>query len=175
MDVWEALTVIEPPLAGFAARECTAEDLTALRVSAENFAHTDADSVHAVHRVAEFFRRLGSASHNPVLSLVQEPLLQLLETSLRQMIDQVPQARTRIATAHKHLVSAVGRGNAADAENWMSKHIRDFRRGFELAGISLTTPIAPSVRLPNTQTQTTSRVRTLDRRPSLSRRKSSTQ
>ena len=49
----------------------------------------------------------GSATHNPVLGLAQEPLLQLLEPSLRVMIDKVPQARSRIATAHRRLLDAL--------------------------------------------------------------------
>ncbi len=61
----------------------------------------------------KFFRCLGRATHNPVLGLAQEPLLQLLEPSLRVMIDKVPQARSRIATAQRRLVEAL---EARDAD-----------------------------------------------------------
>ena len=60
-----------------------------------------------MHRTAQMFRCLGQATHNPVLGLAQEPLLQLLEPSLRVMIDKVPQARSRILTAQRHLVEAL--------------------------------------------------------------------
>ena len=83
------------------------------------------------------FRCVGQATHNPVLRLAQEPLLQLLEPSLRVMIDKVPQARSRIVTAHRHLLEALRARDEATAETWMARHIRDFKRGYELAGIDL--------------------------------------
>ena len=66
------------------------------------------------------------------------PLLQLLEPSLRVMIDKVPQARSRILTAQRHLVAALQAQDESAAETWMARHIRDFKRGYELAGIDLT-------------------------------------
>jgi DNA-binding FadR family transcriptional regulator len=83
------------------------------------------------------FRCIGRATHNPVLALAQEPLLQLLEPSLRVMIDKVPQARSRIATAQRRLLEALGARDAAGAHDWMARHIRDFRKGYEIAGIDL--------------------------------------
>ena len=57
--------------------------------------------------------------------------------SLGAMIDQVPQARARIADAQKRIVTTIRDRDPAQAEEWMAKHIRDFRRGFEIAGIDL--------------------------------------
>jgi GntR family transcriptional regulator, transcriptional repressor for pyruvate dehydrogenase complex len=90
-----------------------------------------------VHHDAEFFRRLGEATHNPVLGLAQEPLLQLLEPSLRVMIDKVAQAPARIATAQGRLLEAFAARDEDSACTWMTRHIRDFRKGYELAGIDL--------------------------------------
>ena len=36
---------------------------------------------------------------------------------------------------------AVERGDAAAAREWCGKHVRDYRRGFEVAGIDLALPI----------------------------------
>jgi DNA-binding GntR family transcriptional regulator len=41
-------------------------------------------------------------------------------------------------------LAAIEAGDAAAARNWCEKHIRDYRRGFEVAGIDLALPI-PSV------------------------------
>src|SRR5579862_7415052 len=136
-DVWEALTILEPPLAQAAARARSAEDLRGLEAAAAAFAASQADADLAVQRAAEVFRSIGRAAHNPVLALAQEPLLQLLEPSLRVMIDKVPQARSRIATAHRHLREALAARDTDDAHAWMARHIRDFRRGYEIAGIDL--------------------------------------
>ena len=142
-DVWEALTVLEPPIAEAAARRRTHADLERTAAAAARFAALAASTAHAVHEAAEFLRSLGAATHNQVLVLAQEPLLQLLEPSLGAMIDRVPQARTRIMTAQRRLIEALDACDAEQAQRWMARHIRDFRRGYELAGIPLGTPCEP--------------------------------
>jgi DNA-binding FadR family transcriptional regulator len=136
MHVWEGLRVLEPPIAEAAARRRSSEDLRSLEESAARLTAA-ANSAAAVHAAAEFFRNMATAAHNPVLSLAQAPLLQLLEPSLGMMIDRVPQARSRIATAHRKLADAVRARDVSNAGVWMSRHVRDFRRGYEIAGISL--------------------------------------
>jgi DNA-binding FadR family transcriptional regulator len=136
-DVWEALTILEPPLAAAAARARTAEDLECLTAAADAFAAVRDDTAETVRRTAAVFRCLGRATGNPVLGLAQEPLLQLLEPSLGVMIDKVPQARARIATAHRRLLEALEGRDADGAHEWMARHIRDFRKGYEIAGIDL--------------------------------------
>jgi GntR family transcriptional regulator, transcriptional repressor for pyruvate dehydrogenase complex len=136
-NVWEALTILEPPIARAAARARSAQDLACVEAAAQAFAAAREDTEQAVQRTAEVFRCLGRATHNPVLGLAQEPLLQLLEPSLRVMIDKLPQARARIATAHRRLLEALEARDEDGAESWMARHIRDFRKGYEVAGIDL--------------------------------------
>jgi GntR family transcriptional repressor for pyruvate dehydrogenase complex len=134
--LWEALTLLEPPLAQAAARAHSAADLEALTSAIGAFGAA-ADTAETVECTAEVFRCIARATHNPVLGLAQEPLLQLLEPSLRIMIDKVPQARTRIATAHRRLREALEARDESAAHDWMARHIRDFRKGYEIAGIEL--------------------------------------
>lgn len=142
--VWESLTFLEPPIAQAAAQRRQSADIEALAAAAERFEAAAADSGDAVLQVAEFFRRLAAATHNPALRLAQEPLLQLLAPSLRAVIDAVPQARARIVTAQGRVLDAVADGNAELAANWMAKHVRDFRKGYEVAGIAFDSPVAGS-------------------------------
>ena len=137
LEVWEALTLLEPPIAEVAARARTAEDLSQVAAAAAQFAADNVQTGTAVHRAAEFFRTVGRATHNQVLALAQEPLIQLLEPSLGVMIDKVPQARSRIMTAQRRISEALEERDTDGARTWMARHIRDFRRGFELAGIDL--------------------------------------
>ena len=95
-----------------------------------------------VEQAADFFHAVGEATHNRVFMVAHEPLVQLLVPTLAAMIDKVPQARGRIADAQKRLVAAIRAGNATQAEEWMAKHIRDFRRGFEIARIALERRVA---------------------------------
>ena len=141
-EVWEALTQLEPPMAEIAARNRTQIDLDSLGAACQRFARENTQTGQAVHHAAEFFRCLGRATHNQVLGLAQEPLLDLLEPSLRVMIDKVPQARSRIATAQRRILEAIVKRDPEAARGWMARHIRDFRKGYDLAGIALDCRIA---------------------------------
>jgi DNA-binding FadR family transcriptional regulator len=137
LEVWEAMMIVEPQTAAIAARKRDPEQLEELVTLSQRFEAVSADSVQAVAAVVDFFRALARCSHNRVLVLEQAPLTRLLVPTLARMIDQVPQARARIAAAQRHLIDAIRNRNADDARTWMEKHIRDFKRGYELAGISL--------------------------------------
>jgi DNA-binding FadR family transcriptional regulator len=135
-DVWEALMAFEPPIAAAAARNRKQADLQRLDDLATR-AEGGLTTGDAVEQTADFFRTIGEATHNGVFMLAHEPLVQLLVPSLGVMIDKVPQARARIGDAQKRIVAAIRARDPAQAGEWMAKHIRDFRRGFEIAGIAL--------------------------------------
>jgi GntR family transcriptional regulator, transcriptional repressor for pyruvate dehydrogenase complex len=135
-DVWEAMTALEPPIAAAAARERSAADLTRLETLVARL-DDELDTEAAVEQAAEFFRAVGEATRNRVFMLAHEPLVELLVPSLAAMINKVPQAQRRIAEAQKKLLNAIRDRGATQASDWMAKHIRDFRRGFEIAGIEL--------------------------------------
>jgi DNA-binding FadR family transcriptional regulator len=135
LDVWEGLTIVEPPIAAAAAHRRSAEDLGAI---AQIVGRAMQPQAHAAARqAADFFRRVGQASGNPVLMISHEPLLQLLEPSLQAMIDQVPQARARIANAQKKILDALQARDVESARTWAAKHIRDYRRGFDVAAVDV--------------------------------------
>jgi DNA-binding FadR family transcriptional regulator len=135
-DVWEALTAFEPAICAAAARSRNARDLARLEQIVARL-DEDMDTTEAVTQTGEFFRAVGEATQNGVFMLAHEPLVELLIPSLGAMIDKVPQARRRIAEAQRKLAAAIRDRNASQALEWMVKHIRDFRRGFEIAGIEL--------------------------------------
>lgn len=134
-DVWEALTALEPPIAAAAARERSDEDLARLEAIVARLDGPDTPA--AVQQAAEFFRAVGEASGNGAFILAHEPLVQLLVPSLGAMIDKVSQARARIGAAQRRILAAVRERDANQSRDWMAKHIRDFRRGFDIAGIAL--------------------------------------
>jgi DNA-binding FadR family transcriptional regulator len=134
-DVWEGLTILEPPIAVAAAKRRTTADLAAIGAVVARANAPDRSA--AALQASEFFLALGEATQNRVLMLSHEPLVQLLAPSLGTMIDGVPQARTRIATAQRKILEALKAGDAEAARSWAEKHIRDYRRGYELAGIDL--------------------------------------
>ena len=137
LHVWESMSMFEPSIAQTAAQHRTESDLISLEAIKASFLGCKDDTPRSVRHVAEFFSAIAAATRNPVLVLSQHPLIQLLEPSLGAMIDEVAQARSRIATAQRRVVEAIRARNAAEARLWMTKHIRDFRRGYEVAGIDL--------------------------------------
>jgi len=139
IELWEAMLAIAPRTAALAAGHGGETDLSQLE--ARSAAIEAATGAEAVTSVVEFFGALARASRNRVLVLAMQPVTRLLAPSLRRMIDRVPQARSRIAVAQRCLVEAVRNCDAAEAEAWMTRHVQDFRRGYELAGIALDTRV----------------------------------
>ena len=141
VDVWEALQAVQPGIAAAAAERRSPASLAKLEDAARRFAAREGGREVAVADVAGFFDALSDAALNPVFNLLNEPLLRLLKPSLAVIIDRVPQARSRIEAAQKEIVAAVKSRDAKAADEWMTRHIRDFRRGYEVAGIALSTEV----------------------------------
>jgi DNA-binding FadR family transcriptional regulator len=146
VDVWEALQAVQPGIAAAAAERRSKPALAKLSACARRFASRDGERDAAVGDVADFFDALAEAGANPVFSLLNEPLLRLLKPSLAVIIDRVPQARRRIEAAQEAIVAAVGARDAKSAAEWMTRHVRDFRRGYEVAGIDLSTEVGEEPR-----------------------------
>jgi len=136
-QVWEALMVLEPPAAVAAAVRRSDTDLARIDLAAQRFRRENTDSERAMVAVADYFSAIAVAAQNPVLALAQAPALQVLTSSLALLIDRIPQARQRVMTAQDRIRDAIAARDANDARLWMERHIRDFRRGFLIAGIDL--------------------------------------
>jgi DNA-binding FadR family transcriptional regulator len=139
-DVGEALLILEPPIAELAARSRTSADLAAMAVASHDFmnSRTLDESLAAV---TAFFDAVEAATGNRALLLAQRPLMALLQHSLRLVMHRAPQARTRIAQAQRRIHEAIDHRDGAAAREWMTRHVRDLRRGFEVAGIQLSTRV----------------------------------
>ena len=140
-EVWSMLEVLEPPAAQAAAEARTPAALGRIESAVRRYREDHASAQAAVEGVAEFFRAIAAASGNRVLPLMQEPLLRLLAAALAVMIDAAPPARARIGAAQQRILEAIAAADGATAKDWMAKHVRDFRRGFELCGIDLDTAV----------------------------------
>jgi DNA-binding FadR family transcriptional regulator len=130
------MMVIEPEVAALAATRRTLADIDVLVALSRAFSASPVTDPHAVNLVREFFEALGICARNQVLVLAKQSLAQVLAPSLAQMIDRVPQARSRIAEAQRKIIAALQNKDAEEARKWMAKHVRDFKRGYEVAGIS---------------------------------------
>jgi GntR family transcriptional regulator, transcriptional repressor for pyruvate dehydrogenase complex len=133
VELWEAMMAIEPAAAEYAAARRTAAQLQALVRTSARFAHAVGDTGEAVSAVVDFFTTVAAASGNQVLALSQAPVNLLLEPSLSEIIDRLPQASERILEAQRRITAAIKAKHSEMARTWMEKHIRDFKRGYELA------------------------------------------
>jgi len=117
-DVWEALTILEPPIARAAARERSAQDLECIVAAAAAFIRRPRRYRAAVQRSAQVFRCLGRRLTIRCWDWHRSRCLQLLEPSLRVMIDKVPRrarASPRLTGAcSRHRGSRRGRGAGLD-------------------------------------------------------------
>lgn len=138
IELWEGMLAVAPRTAALAAAHATHDAVAALEASIRTVESARSPDA-AVTGVVEFFGVLAEASGNRVLMLAMQPVTRLLSPSLRRMIDRVPQGRSRILVAQRCIVEAVRKGDATEAESWMTRHVQDFRRGYELAGIALDT------------------------------------
>ncbi len=132
MELWEAMMAIEPVAAQYAAARRTVPQLQAVTRAAACFTRDAADTAAAVSAVVDFFTAVAAASGNQVLALSQAPLNVLLVSELTRIIDRIPQARDRIQEAQRKIASAIKLQRSEQARTWMEKHIRDFKRGYEI-------------------------------------------
>ncbi len=137
LDLWETMMALEPAAAELAAARRTDADLAALEQASEKFSRNPMDTAACVEAVVEFFAAVATASGNPVLAMSQAPLNELLAPMLTPVIDDLAQSRSRIIAAQAAITTAIKKRRRDEARTWMEKHIRDFKRGYELAGIPL--------------------------------------
>lgn len=81
-------------------------------------------------------------SQNRVLILAREPIALLLYQGFTQVAPKVPQAIRRQIEAHSHLLAAISNRDPEHARLWARRHVEDFWRGIQIAGLEDETPMA---------------------------------
>ncbi len=136
-ELWEATMAVEPASVQIAAGRASPEELDAI---ADNVAATRLavdDPVRLAELDTEFHTLVTRASGNRVLMLAREPLGMLILPSTELIFRQLPQAHGRLVKAHGEILDGLRRGDATHAREWMLRHVMDFRRGFEQAGVDM--------------------------------------
>lgn len=140
-ELWEVQMEIEPFCADLAASRITDdladEIMDSLRRLEKNIDDDDAVISHDI----EFHRIVARAARNTALELSVDPIGVLLFSATLDLYQKVPPARHRLQQAHKAIAEAICARDRETAREWMAKHIRDFRRGYLVAGLSLDAPI----------------------------------
>lgn len=148
-ELWHVALSLEPTAAALAAGEAAAghagEAMSALE---RNVARTGdlvaagtAPSRDLVALDIEFHALVALAARNRALMLAREPVGLLFYPAIGVLLARLPQAGRRLVQAHRAVLEALRTGDAAGAERWMRKHIVDFRRGYEVARLSMDHPV----------------------------------
>lgn len=140
-ELWEVMLSLEPSAAALAARNATDAQIAALdETLAAASVRLDHRRTVLEHDVA-FHDLIVEASGNRVLRLARMPLGSLFFPAFERIFERLNAGR-RMMTAHRAVVDAIAARDAETAEEWMRKHIVDFRRGCELAKIDMTDKVA---------------------------------
>lgn len=135
-ELWEVQTAFEPLAASLAATNITPDLLQQLRANLDTTADRLDDATALAALDVEFHDLVAEASDNHALLLAREPLGALLFPAYGTVIRRIGPGR-RLFEAHSRIFQALEAGDAATAQDWMTKHIVDFKRGCELAGLDL--------------------------------------
>ncbi|MEX2520905.1 MAG: FCD domain-containing protein [Paracoccaceae bacterium] len=147
--LWKLLLALEPAAAAAAAAVVAPAEIEALE---DNVAQTAA-AVEAFESVTaldlEFHAMIAEATRNAAWRLAREPAAMLLFPANERMLPLLKQSGARLLTAHRRILAALKAGDAQGAEDWMRRHINDFRRGYVLAGFDPDEPVRVSVPAPS--------------------------
>jgi GntR family transcriptional regulator, transcriptional repressor for pyruvate dehydrogenase complex len=143
-ELWQVAIALDPLATRLAAPVASAADIEELEANLAAHAallkHAD-DQPMPFKRLAAldvaFHATVARISANRALILAREPLSLLYSPSMEHLQRTLPQASKRNIDAHRRIVAALRVKDAAQAEEWMRKHLVDFRRGFELSGLAM--------------------------------------
>jgi len=141
-ELWEVARVLEPACAALAARHRTDEQAAALTGIIARTRDAIRTASWSTRLDTEFHAVVAEGTGNRAFLLSREPVGLLLYPAFETLHPLLPQALGRMLEAHDRIATAIAAGDAAEAELWMRKHIVDFRRGWEMAHLSMDAPVS---------------------------------
>jgi DNA-binding FadR family transcriptional regulator len=141
LELWEVAMPIEVCAIELAMARGAVQDLaTQLRANVEAMEEALGEGHSIIGLDVEFHQLIAEAAQNRVLLLSREPVSMLFYPSLGVLFSD-PKTEVvgpaRLLRAHKEITKAVEENDKLLATTWMRRHLADFRRGYEFAGLSL--------------------------------------
>lgn len=140
-ELWEGMLCLEPALARAAAERITGSEIAALSDNVERTRRAVADRESLADLDLEFHDLIVRASRSRALQLCREPISKLFYPAFLQVFTRL-NAGERLIFAHERILEGLAAHDPARARTWMDKHIVDFRRGYELANLDISKPVA---------------------------------
>lgn len=145
-ELWEFEMALDPGIAALAAAYCSddhpeaAEMMSRLRRNLRDTEEALSNPEALVQADVEFHALLAEATGNRAIQLARVPTTSIQFPGYSRVLGLIGTGK-RLLDAHTRIVNAVADGDAAEAAEWMAKHIRDFRSGCELAGLDFDAPV----------------------------------
>lgn len=141
MDVWQVASALEPLCASLAAQHITEDELDRLVEQVRRTEAIVAAGQSPVDTDIEFLNRVAAASHNQALLLARGPITLLMRAGYAAIQPALPQSGARLLAAHHQMLAALRARDAAAAEAVCRRHMADYKRGCEAAGMDMALPI----------------------------------
>lgn len=140
-ELWEMQMLLEPFSARLASQRVSEDLGRELQENVESLRNNLNDDTFVIRNDTEFHHLIAEAAQNAALSLSTAPIGALLFSATVNLYSNVAQARHRLLESHEFILAAILAKDAAKAEERMTRHIRDFYRGYELSGVDVHAPI----------------------------------
>ena len=121
-ELYEARRLLEPPIAGLAARRATPEEIAELGRVLDEQAREVAAGRTGLGQDAAFHRAIADSTHNRAITRIVTTLMDLLAQSREESL-QPPGRPQRSHQDHRRVLAAIVAGDARAAERAMLGHL----------------------------------------------------
>lgn len=139
-ELSEAMLALEPAAAASAALHVTPEQLARIQGNLTRTEEAVAAGRTLVELDVEFHALVAEATRNRALQLSLEPISSLFYPAFSAVMERLDTG-VRLLEAHRRIACGFETGNADEARMWMARHIADFCRAYELAGLPMDAPV----------------------------------
>lgn len=137
-EVFDALATMYPEAARLAAKRLSRAKIADLKSVGDMLKSArDSDYEATVAGAVEFFQQIAKGLDNRVMLAMLQTLNLMIGESLRHVIARAPMAKDRILNAQAKLAEAFEARDGDLAAVWMTKHIADLKRGYDVAKVDL--------------------------------------
>jgi GntR family transcriptional regulator, transcriptional repressor for pyruvate dehydrogenase complex len=131
-------------MAGYAATHASEEQIDALRKNVDETKASHRQGLDLSDLDEQFHTLLGLASNHKAMLIAMEPYKALFLPVVDGIVHR-NDVGGRLCVAHERIVEAIERRDTDVAQLWSRRHLLDFERGCEMAGVNIDVPFEPEV------------------------------
>jgi GntR family transcriptional regulator, transcriptional repressor for pyruvate dehydrogenase complex len=144
-ELWQVTMATEPLAARLATLHGSEDEINALQATHGKLVAAEGQMARTIALDEEFHTQIAEIGQNRVLGLAREPIALLLFRGFEQIAPFAPRFYKRQIEAHSNIIAAMRDRDVDRAEKWARKHIEDFWRGAQIAGLEDKVALAPGM------------------------------